>query len=420
MIRLLRIAACMLAAGSALMLDAPQSGASEAEIKKVAAIVTVYTPDSHADVIVTRLLETETLDGRGRQPKLRLASLYVDQTPARDISRGLAAKHKFPIVPNVEAALTLGTGKLAVDGVLLVCEMGDYPVSSVGQVQYPKRKFFEAIAKVMAASGRVVPVFVDKHLADNWDDAKAIYDTAQRMKIPLMAGSSLPVLWRYPAIDTERDRPLKELVAVSFHSLDGYGFHGMEMVQCLAERRAGGETGVKSVQCLVDDQVWEAGERGLYDPKLLDATLARVLWRPYNNPDLRKNVAHPVLWMIRYRDGLKASVLTLNYAVGQWAASWRYEDDAQLHSTLFWTQEARPFMHFTYLVAGIEQMMFTGKATWPAERTLLTSGTLDALLISKANGGKTIETPQLGVSYRSDWEWRQPPKSPPPYLYFPK
>jgi hypothetical protein len=396
--------------------------------KRVAAIVTVYHHNSHADVIVSRLLQTYTLDGKGKSPRLKLASLYTDQAPKNDISRRLAKEHGFPIFDTVAKALTLGTDALAVDGVLLVAEHGNYPTSKTGQTEYPKLKLFREIATVFERSGRVVPVFIDKHLADNWHDAKVIYDTCQKQKIPLMAGSSLPVLWRYPPADVERGTKLKEIVAVSYHTLDGYGFHALEMVQCLAERRgtgkasgtpggtglatgAYGETGVVSVQCLVDEAVWAAERRKVFDPVLLKEALSRLKRPPKGDVPLSEQVPHPVLWVIKYADGLQASVLTLNYAVGEWAVAWRDGED-KTQSTLFWTQEARPLMHFTYLVQGIDEMMQSGKPAWPAERTLLTSGVLDSLLISKLEGGKLIDTPHLGISYRSSWAWREPP--PPP------
>ena len=390
----------------------PPKPAPDKAPKRVAAIVSTYFPASHADVIIGRLLKTYTLDGKGDSPRMRLASLYTDQVPRNDISRKLAKEYGFSIHDKVEGALTLGTGKLAVDGVLLVAEHGDYPASKTGQTVFPKRRLFEQIAKVFEASSQVVPLFIDKHLADNWDDAKSIYDTCRRLKVPLMAGSSLPVLWRYPAIDVKRGAKLKEVVAVSYHTLDAYGFHALEMVQCLAERRAGGETGIKSVQCLVDEAVWEAGRRKVYDPDLLTAALARMKRKVPKDRPLRDQVPHPVLWVINYADGLKASVLTLNNAVGEWSVAWREVNDqgkASDQATLFWTQEAQPFMHFTYLLHGIDEMMQTGKPAWPAERTLLTSGTLDALLTSKLKGGATLDTPQLRFSYKVDWNWCQPP-----------
>lgn len=386
---------------------------SAAGTKRVAAVVTVYHHNSHADVIVSRLLQTDTLDGKGRRPALELVSLYIDQVPTSDISRKLAAEHQVPIYPTVADALTLGTGKLAVDGVLLVAEHGNYERSPTGQVVYPKRRLFEQVVKVFADSNRVVPVFVDKHLADNWTDAKWLYDTARRMRIPMMAGSSLPVLWRYPPVDLERGAKLSEVVAVSYHTLDAYGFHALEMLETIVERRSGGETGVKAVRCLVGDAVWKAGEQGVYDSELLAAAIARLKRPPPADRKLSELVPEPVLFVIDYADGLRASVLTLNGAVGEWGIAWRHAADRRVESTLFWTQEARPLMHFTYLVNGIEEMMHTGRPTWPAERTLLTSGLLDALLISKKEGGKRVETPYLTFSYRTDWTWHEPPPPPP-------
>jgi hypothetical protein len=375
--------------------------------------VTEYRHNSHADVIVGRLLLTDTLDGKGRDSPLNLASLYTDQRPPNDISRLLAASHRFSIKSNIADALTLGTGKLAVDGVLLVAEHGDYPLSPSGNHQYPKRRFWDETIRVFRESGRVVPVFIDKHLSDNWEDARAIYDSARELEIPLMAGSSVPGTWRSPAADVDRDARIDEIVAFTYGSTDAYGFHGLEAVQALAEQRRGGETGVRSVQCLSGEAVWQAVDEHRLDPELFEAALRRSPGYDRGKALDRKAVRAPKLMIVEYEDGLRAFILEMNGAVGSWTAAWRYRDDRRIESTQFRTQEARPAAHFTQLLHGIEQMMLTGKATWPAERTLLTSGTLDALLRSHAQGGRLIATPHLHVTYRSGWRWKQPPPPPP-------
>ncbi len=382
----------------------------EIRFPRVAGITTIYRENSHADVILGRLIQSETLDDQGRRSNMQLASLFTDQVPPNDWSRPLGARYGIPVCNSIRQALTLDTGSLAVDGVLLVAEHGDYPESPVGQFQYPKRRMFSEILEEFDRSGRVVPVFIDKHLADNWEDIEWIYREAQRRHVPLMAGSSLPVLWRYPPVDVVRGRPLKEIVAVSYHRLDAYGFHALEMVQCLAERRAGGETGVRSVQCLTGAEVWQAQQSGRFDSELLRQALQRLQKPLPSDERLQELVREPVLFLIEYQDGLRASVLTLNPAVSQWAVAWRYADNGEVKSTLFHTQERRPFMHFTYLVRGIEKMMQTGRPAWPVERTLLTSGVLDALLQSKLAGGRPLETPHLHICYRSDWNWEQPPE----------
>lgn len=384
-------------------------------LPQVAAITTLYRHNTHADVILSRLLQTDTLDHKGQTSPLDMRSLYVDQVGEGDYSRPFSERYHVPLAASVTEALTLGRDRLSVDGVLVVAEHGQYPVSSTGQVIYPKRRLFEEVFRVFEHSGSSVPVFCDKHLADNWEDAKWLYDTARRLNAPLMAGSSLPTLWRYPPADVRRDSRLKEVVATSYGSLDAYGFHGLEMVQCLVERRAGGETGVKAVQCFTGDAVWQAGRDGVYDRALLEAAVSRRrLDSIPAGKSLEEIVPEPVLFVVDYVDGLRASVLTLNGGVHEWTVAWRYADDDAVESTLFWTQEARPFMHFTYLTMGIEKLVMTRRAPWPVERTLLTSGTLDALLTSKRDGGIWLETPHLAeVRYQSAWNWQQPPDPPP-------
>ena len=206
---------------------------------------------------------------------------------------------------------------------------------------------------------------------------------------------------------------MKEIVAVSFHRLDTYGFHALEMVQSLVEQRAQGgsygETGVARVQCLEGDAVWAAGERGVYDKQLLQDALDRLPRQLWGKRTVQEAAKTPVLFAIEYRDGLRANILTLKGAVGEWATAWRTAD-GKTHSTYFHTQEARPFSHFEHLLRGVEQMMHTGKPTWPVERTLLTSGTLDALLVSRQQNGKRLKTPWLHIEYQSDWQWKQPPE----------
>jgi hypothetical protein len=382
------------------------------QIKNVAGIVTVYHHNAHADVILGRLLETDTLDGKGKPSPLKLVSLYTDQVPKKDTSRALAASNGFEIYPTIEGALTLGTGKLAVDGVLLIAEHGEYPESPSGNTQYPKRRFFDAIVKVFKAGGRVVPIFCDKHLSDNWGEAKYIYDTAREMKIPLMAGSSLPTTWRKPAVDVERGAELSELVVTMYGPTDRYGFHALETLQALAEQRKGGETGIKSVRCRTGDAIWESMKNGLLDPELFDAAVDRVI-RPLGPGTVRERVENGLLMTLQYADGLRAHVAALNGYQAEWTAAWRYKKDRRIESANIWVQDGRPFMHFTYLLQEIEELVLTRKTTRPVERTLLTSGALDALLLSKLNGGVRIETPYLLFSYANGRRWQQPPPPPP-------
>lgn len=379
-----------------------------ARAPRVAAVVTVYRPNSHAEMLVGRIVKGELLDNNSPTPKLNLVSIYVDQHPERDLSNELT-KFGVRLSPTIADALTLGTGKLAVDAVMLVAEHGQYPESESGQTVYPKRRFFDEILTVCETSGRVVPLFCDKHLADNWADAKAIYDKASQLKMPLMAGSSVPGAWRRPSVDVPRRAKLKQIVAVSYGSLDAYGFHGLEAVQALAEQRADGETGVAAVQCLTGNAVWDADANGVFDRRLLEALLPRLTYRKIDSVEQLKTLTRePVLFVVDYRDGLRANLFTLNGAVGDWAAAWSVADSDKIESTAFVIQNQRPYLHFALQLRGIEQMFQTGQPAWPVERTLLTSGLLDELLLSKKDRGMRRTTPHLAVSYQPAWRWHEP------------
>src|SRR5947209_2590492 len=196
------------------------------EPKRVAAVVTEYRRWSHADVIVGKIIEGFNYDGKDR-PRMRLASLYVDQTPKGDLSRDLSRRYKFPIFRTIEGALTLGRKGLNVDGVLCIGEHGSYPSNARGQILYPRRRFFEEVTDVFQRTGRSVPVFNDKHLAVTWADARWMYDRARALFVPFMAGSSVVTTWRRPVLALPRDCDLIEAVQFGYGPFEGYGFHAL-------------------------------------------------------------------------------------------------------------------------------------------------------------------------------------------------
>ena len=140
---------------------------------------------------------------------------------------------------SINQALTLGGDELAVDGVLLIGEHGDYPWNEKEQHMYPRKYFFEQICGVFASSGRSVPVFSDKHLSYNWHDAKWMCDRAREIEVPFMAGSSLPLAWRKPWLEYDLDTEIETAMSVAYGGLDSYGFHALETLQCMVERRGG-------------------------------------------------------------------------------------------------------------------------------------------------------------------------------------
>ena len=383
--------------------------------KLVAAVVTEYRLHSHADVIVGKILEGYNYDN-GAGPNLKLASLYVDQFPDKDMSRGLSKKYHFPIFDSIKGALTLGGDDLAVDGVVIVGEHGDYPLNAKGQKLYPRRRFFEAVTDVFAKSKKSVPVFNDKHLAATWDDAKWMYDRSLELFVPFMAGSSVPLTWRRPELKLAKNCDLVEAVQIGYGPFEGYGFHALEGLQCMVERRKGGETGVRAVQCLQGDEMWKALDAGRWSKPCLEAALERV---PAHAPgDYRAPTAKAAdagLFLIEYRDGFRAVVAMLNGWLyegdgGAFTFAGRLKDQDKPAATLFYLQQPDPFAHFAYLVRAIDSMMQTGHSPYPVERTLLTTGILDAVMTSAAEKNRRIETPHLKIEYRPvDWPFATDP-----------
>jgi hypothetical protein len=390
-------AACGLA--SAALLPGRAAGqliAAPASDKKVAAIVTTYHRYSHADNIITRFMEGYSIVGKSYPPPCKVASLYIDQVGDTDIGRPLAKQWKIPLVANPAEAVTLGGDKLAVDGVLIIGEQGDYPSNAKGQKLYPRRRFFEEVVKVFRASKRSVPVFNDKHLAWSWDDAKWMYDQSKELGFPMMAGSSVPVSYRHPDLQPKIGVEWQGAMSVGYGHFESYGFHTLEALQVMTERRKGGETGVKAVQCLEGRQAWEAAQAGLWDRALLDAAVAKVPGR--GKGKIEEDDAQAIVYLIAYNDGLQAAAFLSPRHVREWAFAGRVKGKQEPEAC--WYELPKPQRdHFSFLVRNVAEMMVTGKATYPVERTLLTTGLLDFLVNSKASDHKRIETPQLNVKY---------------------
>lgn len=373
--------------------------------KKIAAIVTEYRHWSHADVIIRNLLSGYPPDGKTK-PDMQLVSLWTDQVPKSDMSRDLAKKHGFKICDSIAEALTLGGDKLVVDGVLSIGEHGNYPKNDRGQILYPRRRFFEEICKVFETTKQSVPVFNDKHLAVAWEDAKWMYDRARKLMVPFLAGSSVPTAWRKPNLVLKNGTELTGAVQIGYGPFEAYGFHALEGLQCMVERRKGGETGVKAVTCHDSMSMWAALDRHAWTAPVVEAALKHV--PAHAKDDVRTTTAKDKeagLFEIEYRDGFRAFVLMANGWIhegpgGSFIFAGQVKGETKPTSCQFFLHNMEPFAHFMELTKAIDSMMRTGHAPYPIERTLLTTGVLDTVMISRSKKGERVETPHLDVKYQ--------------------
>ena len=118
---------------------------------RVAAIITIYHPKAHADVIVTKFLKGMSTDEGFLPPEIDIVSIYLDHVLENDIGVGLAEECGVPIYPSIRRALHAGANELNVDAVLLVGEHGDYPWNERGRHVHPRRYFSN---KLPASSAR--------------------------------------------------------------------------------------------------------------------------------------------------------------------------------------------------------------------------------------------------------------------------
>jgi hypothetical protein len=384
--------------------------------KKIALVTTAYHYLSHAYHVGGRFLDGYLRDGKMHYPDFAIAGMYVEQQKDNDLSKDLARKYGFTIYPEVAGALTLGGDKLAVDGVILIGEHGDYPYNDKAQKLYPRYELFQKIVAVFEKSKRSVPVFCDKHLYYDRKKAAEMFETARKMGFPFMAGSSLPITWRRPELELPLGSDIKEAIVASRGEIEIFGFHALEALQCMVERRfkggAAAKQGVKAVTCLEGDAVWKAGDDGVWSWSLLDEALSRS--PSLNAGDVRENCKQfspppgrptflktPIAFVVEYLDGLKATALILNGHTDDTTFAARLADKKNPVSTLFYLPAPPGAAFLQALAEKIEGFFTTGKPWCPVERTLLTGGILDAALESRIKKQARLETPDLDISYEA-------------------
>ena len=380
-------------------------------LKRIGVITSVYSYLSHAQHFVDRFLVGYPYMGRWERPNMRIVSLYVDQKPDGDQSTDRAREFGFSVYSTIADALRCGGEQLAVDAVLIIVEHGEYPRNDKGQVLYPRYEFFKECVKVFEEDDRAVPVYNDKHLSYRFDQASEMVNDGRKLGFPILAGSSLPVTWRLPDLELPIGCEIENALMIGVGSSDASDYHALEALQCMVERRKDGETGIKRVQLIEGDGVWAAGEEGRWSQELLEAALSRSdtpcglteedgrTHDLLHSGELRRLVENPVAYFIEYNDGLETTLLMLNGGIRDYCFAARLKDQSDTKSTQFLLSPTPNVTYSACLVEKIVEMIVTGLAPIPVERTLLVSGALESCLASRVEKYRPLDTPQLSVSY---------------------
>ncbi|WP_166827293.1 hypothetical protein [Thalassoroseus pseudoceratinae] len=403
----------------------PMWSAFAAEKKKprIAFLGTVVKKHSHAQHFLDRLSLGYTWDGRWQDPRVEIASVYIDQFPSDDLGKSRIQKYGLKSFSSVEDALTLGTGTLAVDGVVLIGEHGDYPLTKLKQTRYPRYDWFKDIVKVFEKSQRSVPVFNDKHLSTSWEECVEMVDDSRRLDFPFLAGSSLPVTRRFPAVEMPWNADLTESVSIAYGLVDSYDFHALETAQCMSERRRGGEVGIQSVHAVRGKNLWKMLEQS--DRKLTRELLVSALARSHNLPVeggfpngkltyewFKKNQPESLGYLIEHRDGFRTTIL-LTPEIRDFTYAGYIKDQNKVFSCQMYlpmpNRGSTTADFFNPLTRQIEDLVLEGRTSYPIERTLLTSGMVIAGVKSLHAGQTKVATPEMGVKYsvpNQSWFWK--------------
>jgi hypothetical protein len=381
--------------------------------KRIALLGTVVFKHSHAQHFIDRFAGGYGWQGQWRASGVDLVALYIDQFPETgDLARARAKRYQLPIFPSIREALCLGGNRLAVDGVVIIGEHGNYPKNERGQTLYPRHAWFKQVVKVFEDSGRSVPVFNDKHLSTDWAQCVEMVADSKRLKFPFLAGSSLPVTWRLPGLDVPLGTPMTESVCACYGGVDSYDFHGLETAQCMSERRRGGEAGVASVHAVKGRKAWEVMDQRPITRRLLVSALSRSHTLPVEDGFPTAAVSYewaqqvfpdPIAYFIEHRDGFRTSMFLLPIRDFNYAGH-RSDTDEVMACQMYLPMPGSSSTtadFFNPLVHHIEDMVIRGRAPYPAERTLLTSGMTLAAVESLHRGQVRVETPEMAVRYRA-------------------
>jgi hypothetical protein len=220
------------------------------------------------------------------------------------------------------------------------------------------------------------------------------------------------VTWRLPDVELPLESEIEDALMVGVGGSDPMDYHALEAMQCMVERRKGGETGVRSVQLIEGEAVWKAGEEGRWSKRLLEAALSRsdspqgLTLKDGRTQDLvasgevRRLAKSPAAYFVERNDGLRTTLLMIDGVVADYTFAAKVKGSG-IVSTQFFLSPTPNVTYSACLVSKIEEMFVTGRAPYPVERTLIVSGALESCLRSRKQEHVKLETPHLAVRYRA-------------------
>lgn len=371
---------------------------------RIAVLVSYWAfPRSHADWIVNKLLDGYWWDGAYTPSRVEVVSVYIHQLEESLLGQKVAKAKNIPVYKTVEEAVTLGGKELAVDGVVIVAEHGNYPTDLKGHWLLPRWWIYQQVIRVFEQSKRSVPVFNDKHLSYNWDEASWMFNKSRELNFPLTGGSSIPTYYRKPEVEPDIDTPINHSIVLANAADEGAIFHAIDVLQCFVERRKGGETGVRSVQSIRGPETWEWVEQNDWAAKLVDSVAKNFELKPghfQENPQAN-------MCIVEYNDGTKAAVISGEGVGWTWAGEIEGHNQPTIISMLGWPGPFDQYHASNSQPHWIIEMMVTKKEPFNAERLLLSTGITNHYMDSNwENGrysavGRRIETPFMNITYRS-------------------
>ena len=105
--------------------------------------------------------------------------------------------------------------------------------------------------------------------------------------------------------------------------------------------------------------------------------------------------------MFTYKDGFRATMLKIGDSSMRWNFACRLKGNPKIQATSFYVGPWRNRCLFKALSHAIQHHFIHGQAPYPAERTYLVTGILEAAMRARARQGAPLATPHLEFGYKS-------------------